>query len=64
MVGRDGTILDTNVSYCDSSGVKRAISLALFFTLIPNTKMVEIMDKDLTESEASHEFPEGQTAYR
>ncbi|MDR2076955.1 MAG: PAS domain S-box protein, partial [Desulfovibrio sp.] len=62
-VGRDGNILDINTSYCNYFGVKRQDVLGTpIRKLIPNTKMIEIMDKDLTELDSVHVFKKGLTA--
>ena len=63
VVGKDGTIQDINASYCDYFGVSREQIIGIPVTsLIKNTKMIEIMEKDLTEIDAIHEFFVGQTA--
>ncbi|MDR2801080.1 MAG: sigma 54-interacting transcriptional regulator [Desulfovibrio sp.] len=62
-VGRDGTIHDINTAYCNYFGVKRQDVLGTpIRRLIPNTKMIEIMDKNLTELDAVHVFKKGLTA--
>ena len=63
VVGRDGSILEINTAYCDYFGVKREDVVGIPVTeLILNTKMIEIMEKNLTEIDAIHEFTKGQTA--
>lgn len=63
VVNRDGTIHDINMSYCDYFGVRREDVVGTpISALIRNTKMIEIMNRDLTEIDAIHEFHKGQTA--
>ncbi|MCL1939297.1 MAG: sigma 54-interacting transcriptional regulator [Desulfovibrionaceae bacterium] len=63
LVGSDETILYINTAYCNYFGVKREDILGKsIYELIPNTKLVEIMEKKLTEVDALHVFPKGLTA--
>lgn len=62
VVGRDGNILYVNSAYCSHFGVTREEALGKPVTwLIPNTKLVEIMEKDLTQVDVLHEYPDGLT---
>lgn len=62
VVGRDGNIDYINNSYCQQFGVKREDTIGTPVTrLIPNTRLIETMEKDLTEIDVFHEFPEGLT---
>ena len=63
VINRAGMIQDINASYCDYFGVRRDDIIGTPVTsLIRNTKMVKIMENDLTEIDAIHEFCVGQTA--
>ena len=63
VVGRDGNVIDINTAYCDYFGVRREDVIGRsVYKIIPNTKMIEIMDKDLVEIDAIHEFPKTLTA--
>ncbi|MDR2727189.1 MAG: sigma 54-interacting transcriptional regulator, partial [Deltaproteobacteria bacterium] len=63
VVGRDENVIEINAAYCDYFGVRREDVIGKsVYKLIPNTKMIEIMDKDLTEIDAIHEFPKTLTA--
>lgn len=63
VVARNGNIKDINTAYCNYFGVKREKVIGTpIRDLIVNTKMIEIMDKNLTEVDAIHEFLRGQTA--
>ncbi len=62
IVARDGTILEINKAYCDYFGVEREETLGKsVLDVIPNTKMLEIMDNVLHEVDYMHRFPAGQT---
>lgn len=63
IVGRDGRIVEINTAYCDYFGVKREDTIGReIYSVITNSKMIEIMDKNITEIDAIHEFVDGQTA--
>ncbi|MDR1489513.1 MAG: sigma 54-interacting transcriptional regulator [Desulfovibrio sp.] len=63
VVARDGSIRDINETYCKFFGVKREKVIGTpIVNLIPNTKMLEIMEKDLTEIDTYHEYLPGTTA--
>jgi len=62
VVGRDGNIDYINNSYCQQFGVKREDTIGTPITrLIPNTRLLNTMEQDLTEIDVFHEFPEGLT---
>ena len=63
VVARNGSIRDINPAYCAYFGTTsdKVIGMPIL-DLIANTKMIEIMDKNLTEIDAIHEFIKGQTA--
>jgi PAS domain S-box-containing protein len=63
VVSRDGSIRDINEAYCKFFGVLRGAVIGTpIVQLIPNTKMMEIMEKSLTEIDTFHEFLPGTTA--
>ncbi|MDR3176437.1 MAG: sigma 54-interacting transcriptional regulator [Desulfovibrio sp.] len=63
VVSRDGSIRDINEAYCKFFGVSRESVIGTpIRNLIPNTKMLEIMEKNLTEIDTFHEFIAGTTA--
>lgn len=63
IVGRDENVIEINTAYCDYFGVRREDVIGRsIYELIPNTKMIEVMDKNLTEIDAIHEFPKALTA--
>ncbi len=62
IVGRDGRVLEINQAYCDFFGVDREETLGKdIFSVIPNTRMMEIMERGITEVDALHKFIDGQS---
>lgn len=62
IVGRNGRIVEINQAYCDFFGISREETIGKdIFSVIPNTKMIEIMDKDISEVDALHKFIDGQS---
>lgn len=63
IVGRDGNVMEINKAYCDYFGINREATIGKhIFSIISNTKMIQIMDENLTEVDAMHTFPDGLTA--
>jgi PAS domain S-box-containing protein len=62
VVAKDGSIRDINEAYCKFFGVRREEVLGTpIKNLIPNTKMLEVMEKDLMELDSYHEYIPGTT---
>jgi transcriptional regulator with PAS, ATPase and Fis domain len=60
IVGRDGRIIEINKAYCDYFGVERNQTIGKhIYSVISNSKMIAIMDENLTELDAMHTFPDG-----
>ena len=62
IVGRNGRIVEINQAYCDFFGISREETIGKdIFSVIPNTRMIEIMDKNIAEVDALHKFIDGQS---
>jgi transcriptional regulator with PAS, ATPase and Fis domain len=63
IVGRDGKIIEINKAYCDYFGINRQETIGKhIYSVISNSKMIRIMDENLTEVDVMHTFPDGLTA--
>ncbi|MTJ81374.1 MAG: PAS domain-containing protein [Telmatospirillum sp.] len=63
IVGRDGNIIEINKAYCDYFGIDREETIGKnIYSVISNSKMITIMDENLTEVDVMHTFPDGLTA--
>ncbi|MDR0828005.1 MAG: sigma 54-interacting transcriptional regulator [Desulfovibrio sp.] len=62
IVARDGTIKDINPAYCKFFGVVRKDMIGTPISgLIPNTKMLRVMEEELTEIDSFHHYLPGTT---
>ena len=63
IVRRDGIVIEINKAYCDYFGVSRDEVLGQhIYKLIPNSKMIEIMEKNIVEVDSLHQMTMGTTA--
>lgn len=62
IVGRDGHIIDMNKAYCDFLGTTRENVIGKpVQDVIYNSKMTEVMDKNITELDSFHHYVDSQS---